>query len=272
VLEGKVVNTDDTSVPVQDKDRTTTRDGYLWVYVGDKAPADIVYDYTPSRSREGPRAFLGEFRGYLQADAFSGYDALYATGRVIEVGCMAHARRYFFEAKDADAGRALLALGFIQQLYLVEREGKGLTGEARKALREEKAKSILERFKEWLDAQVDVVLPKSPIGEAVGYARGQWEALKRYTTDGDLSIDNNVSERALRRVCVGRNNWLFCGSDEGGKRAAILYSLTATCKEHGIDAWAYLKDVLERIPTHPNRRRAELLPRNWKAAQVSQPQ
>src|SRR6266446_1865441 len=99
VLEGKVVNTDDTSVPVQDKDRTTTRDGYLWVYVADKAPADIVYDYTPSRSREGPRAFLGEFRGYLQADAFSGYDALYATGRVIEVGCMAHARRHFFEAK-----------------------------------------------------------------------------------------------------------------------------------------------------------------------------
>jgi transposase len=269
VLAGKVVNTDDTAVPVQDTERTTTRDGYLWVYVGDKAPADIVYDYTPSRSREGPRAFLGEFRGYLQADAFSGYDALYATGRVIEVGCMAHARRHFFEAKDSDAGRALLALGFIQQLYLVEREGKGLTAEARKALREDKAKPILERFKEWLDAQVDVVLPKSPIGEAVGYARGQWEALKRYTTDGDLSIDNNVSERALRRVCVGRNNWLFCGSDEGGKRAAILYSLTATCKEHGIDAWAYLKDVLERIPTHPNRRRSELLPRNWKVTQAA---
>jgi len=170
VLEGKVVNTDDTSLPVQDKERPTTRDGYLWVYVADKAPADIVYDYTPSRSREGPRALLGEFRGYLQADAFAGYDALYATGRVIEVGCMAHARRHFFEAKDSDAGRALLALGFIQRLYLVEREGKGLTGEARKALREEKAKPILERFKEWLDAQVDVVLPKSPIGEAVGYA------------------------------------------------------------------------------------------------------
>jgi transposase len=269
VLASKVVNTDDTSVPVQDPDRTTTRDGYLWVYVADTAPADIVYDYTPSRSREGPLAFLGEFRGYLQADAFSGYDALYATGRVIEVGCMAHARRYFFEAKDADAGRALLALGFIQQLYLVEREGKGLRGEARRTLREEKATPIVERFKEWLDAQVDVVLPKSPIGEAVGYARGQWEALKRYITDGDLSIDNNVSERALRRVCVGRNNWLFCGSDEGGKRAAILYSLTATCKEHGIDAWAYLKDVLERIPTHPNRRRTELLPRNWKVTQAA---
>jgi transposase len=272
VLEGKVVNTDDTSVPVQDRERTTTRDGYLWVYVGNKAPPDIVYDYTPSRSGQGPMAFLREFRGYLQADAFSGYDALYATGRVIEVGCLAHARRYFFEAKNSTPGRALLALGFIQQLYLVEREGQGLLTDARKALREAKAKPIVARFKEWLDEQADVVLPKSPIGEAVGYARGQWTALTRYLDDGDFSIDNNVSERALRRVCVGRNNWLFCGSDEGGKRAAILYSLTATCKEHGIDAWAYLKDVLERIPTHPDRRRAELLPRNWKAAQVSQPQ
>ena len=272
VLEGKVVNTDDTAVPVLDRKRTTTRDGYLWVYVGDKAPPDIVYDYTSSRSGQGPMAFLGDFRGYLQADAFSGYDALYATGRVIEVGCLAHARRYFFTAKTSNPGRALLALGFIQQLYRVEREGQGLLPEARKALREAKAKPIVARFKEWLDEQADVVLPKSPIGEAVGYARGQWTALTRYLDDGDLSIDNNVSERALRRVCVGRNNWLFCGSDEGGKRAAILYSVTATCKEHGIDAWAYLKDVLERIPTHPDRRRAELLPRNWKAAQVSPPQ
>ena len=103
-------------------------------------------------------------------------------------------------------------------------------------------------------------MPKSPIGEAVGYARGQWTALTRYLEDGDLAIDNNVSERALRRVVVGRNNWLFCGSDAGGHRAAIIYSVVATCKEHRLDVWAYLRDVLERIPTHPNRRRAELLP------------
>ena len=128
---------------------------------------------------------------------------------------------------------------------------------------------MLERFKQWLDEQADVVLPKSPIGEAVHYARAQWSALTCYLDDGDLTIDNNASERALRRVCTGRKNWLFCGSDEGGTRAAILYSIVATCKAHAIDVWAYLQDVLERIPTHPDRRRAELLPRNWHAARTA---
>jgi transposase len=269
VLSGKVVQTDDTTVPVQDRERTTTRDGRLWVYVGDRSPADIVYDYTSTRSRAGPLEFLGDFRGYLQADAYAGYDALYATGGVVEVGCWAHARRYFWDAKAADEARALLALGFIQHLYRVEAEGKDLEAGARRALRQERAQPVLERFRRWLDEQADVVLPKSPIGEAVHYARGQWTALTRYLDDGDLAIDNNASERALRRVVTGRKNWLFCGSDEGGKRAAILYSIVATCKAHAIDVWAYLKDVLERIPTHPDRRRAELLPVNWKAASAA---
>jgi transposase len=131
---------------------------------------------------------------------------------------------------------------------------------------------VLERFKPWLDDQVGVVLPKSPIGEAVTYTRAQWTALTRYLEDGALAIDNNAAERALRRVVTGRKNWLFCGSDEGGTRAAILYSIVATCRAHGIDPWAYLRDVLERIPTHPNRRRAELLPRAWKAGRAAQPQ
>jgi transposase len=269
VLASKVIHTDDTPVPVQDPDRTQTRDGRLWVYVGDGHPATIVYDYTPTRSRAGPSAFLGDFRGYLQADAYAGYDALYATGRVVEVGCWAHARRYFYNARDADTARALLALGFIRQLYAIEAEARALDAATRRGLRAEQATPILARFKTWLDEQADVVLPKSPIGEAVGYARGQWAALTRYAEDGDLAIDNNVSERALRRVCVGRNNWLFCGSDAGGRRAAIIYSLVATCKEHRLDVWAYLKDVLERIPTHPNPRRAELLPGNWQAPPVS---
>ena len=268
VLAGQVVQTDDTTVPVLDPDRTQTRDGRLWVYVGDTSPAEIVYAYTPSRSRAGPMEFLGEFRGYLQADAYAGYDAIYAAGRVVEVGCWAHARRYFWEAKESDAARALVALGFIRQLYALETEAKGLEAEARRALRQAQSKPVMERFEQWLDEQADIVLPKSPIGEAVGYARGQWTALTRYLEDGALAIDNNASERALRRVVTGRKNWLFCGSDEGGKRAAILYSIVATCKAHAIDVWAYLTDVLERIPTHPDRRRAELLPRNWKAARA----
>jgi transposase len=269
VLSGKVIHTDDTPVPVVDRDRRATREGHLWVYVGDQTPADLVYDYTPNRTRAGPAAFLADFRGYLQADAYAGYDALYATGRVVEVGCWAHARRYFWDAKGADAGRALLALGFIRELYGVETEGRALGADRRRALRQDRAQPVLERFKQWLDAQADVVLPKSPIGEAVTYARKQWTALTRYVDDGALAIDNNVSERALRKVCVGRANWLFCGSDEGGRRAAILYSIVATCKEHGLDPWKYLRDVLGRVPTHPDHRRAELLPRNWKAARTA---
>lgn len=272
VLGGHVVQTDDTTVPVQDRERTTTRDGRLWVYVGNGVPADIVYDYTPTRSRAGPLAFLGDFAGYLQADAYAGYDALYVSGRVVEVGCWAHARRYFWEAKATDPARALPALSFIQQLYRVEAEVKGLDATARRARRHAEARPVLERFQRWLDDQVGGVLPKSPIGEAVSYARGQWAALTRYLEDGDLAIDNNAAERALRRVVTGRKNWLFCGSDEGGNRAAILYSIVATCKAHALDVWGYLKDVLERIPTHPNRRRAELLPGNWKAARVGAPQ
>jgi len=266
VLGSTVIHTDDTPVPVLDREGGATREGRLWVYVSDHTPADLVYDYTPTRSRAGPAAFLGDFRGYLQADAYAGYDALYATGRVVEVGCWAHARRYFWDAKGADAGRALRALGAIRELYAVEADARALAADARCALREERARPVLERFKTWLDEQADVVLPKSPIGEAVGYARKQWGALTRYLDDGALAIDNNVSERALRKVVVGRGNWLFCGNDEGGRRAAILYSLVATCKEHGLDPWAYLRDVLARIPTHPDQRRAELLPRYWKTA------
>lgn len=269
VLGGAVVHTDDTSVPVLDPARHATRAGHLWVYVGDQTPADIVYDYTPSRSRAGPAAFLGDFRGHLQADAYAGYDALYATGRVIEVGCWAHARRYFWDAKTTDAAPALLALGFIRELYRVEADAKALGPDARRALRQAQATPVLERIKPWLDEQADLVRPKSPIGEAVGYARKQWTALTRYVEDGALAIDNNVSERALRRVVTGRKNWLFCGNDESGRRAAILYSIVATCKAHRLDPWAYLRDVLKRIPTHPDRRRAELLPRNWTAAQGS---
>jgi transposase len=269
VLGSHVIHTDDTTVPVQDPVRTQTRDGRLWVYVGDGDPADIVYDYTSTRSRAGPIAFLGDFRGYLQADAYAGYDALYTRGRVIEVGCWAHARRYFWEATATDAPRALIALGFIQQLYRVETEARPLDADARRARRQAKARPVLERFRPWLDEQVGVVLPKSPIGEAVTYTRAQWTALTRYLEDGALAIDNNAAERALRRVVTGRKNWLFCGSDVGGTRAAILYSVVATCKAHGIDPWAYLRDVLVRIPTHPNRRRAELLPRNWKALQAA---
>jgi transposase len=265
-LAGWALQTDDTAVPVLDRARTTTRAGHLWVYLrADGGPASVVFDYTPTHSRAGPAAFLRDYQGYLQADAYLGYDALYATGRIVEVGCWAHARRYFWKAKEVDPARALQALGLIKELYRVEALAKPLTPEARRALRAEQAAPVLTGFKTWLDAHARSVLPKSPIGVAIHYAREQWTALLRYLEHGGLAIDNNAAERALRAVCVGRNNWLFCGSDEGGRRAAILYTIVATCKALGIDPWAYLRDVLARIPTHPDRRRAELLPANWKA-------
>jgi transposase len=266
VLASKTIRTDDTPVRVQDPACKGTRQGRLWVYVGDEAHPFTLFDYTPTRARDGPMAWLDGYSGYLQADAFSGYDALYAGEDIIEVGCWAHARRKFHDAESSDRERAHVALGFIGQLYVVEREARDLDAEARRQRRQERSRPILERFRVWLDAQAPAVLPKSPMGDAVGYTLSQWTALSRYLDDGDLDIDNNVAERALRPVAIGRKNWLFAGSDAGGHRAAILYSIMATCKRHGVDPFAYLRDVLDRVATHPSSAIAALFPPNWKAA------
>jgi transposase len=269
VLVSKKIHTDDTPVPVQDRlHPTRTRTGRLWVYLGDRAHPYTVYDYTPSRKRDGPVRFLGGYKGYLQADAFGGYDAIYAGKEVIEVACWAHARRKFHDALTTDPERGHAALAFIGQLYAVEREARerGLDTEARRALRDERSRPMLESFRRWLDAQALAALPQSPAGGAIGYALGQWRPLSRYLDDGDLEIDNNPAERALRRVAIGRKNWLFAGSDAGGRRAAIIYSIIATCTRHGVDPFAYLRDVLERVATHPSRGIAALFPPNWKAA------
>jgi transposase len=278
VLQSDIIQTDDTPVPVQDRSRKGTRQGRLWVYLGDENHAHVVYDYTPNRSRDGPVDFLKGFRGYLQADAYAGYDILYRSGDVIEVGCMAHCRRKFFDAASSDAVRAHGALAYIGCLYKVEREAKayeeanGLVGEERAAyrcaMRQEKSQPILERFHDWLREREKQVLPKSPMGEAIGYALGQWEALNRYIHDGRLEIDNNTAEREIRPIAVGRKNYLFLGSDGGGRSAAIIYSLIRTCKRHGVEPFAYLRDVLERIPDHPIHRIEELTPLAWKQAHV----
>jgi len=265
VLTSKVIHSDDTHITVQDpRHAGGSRTGYLWVYGGEHA--DLVYDFTPSRSRDGPLAFLGNYEGYLQADAYAGYDEVFKTGRVIEVGCWAHARRYFFEAVKTALEPATALLAQIRRLYAVERVAKDLDATARRDLRQAHRDPILTQIAETLEAIAPHHLPKSPMGEAIGYARRQWRALTRYVEDGDLAIDNNASERALRMVAVGRKNWMFAGSDAGGQRAAILYSLIGTCKRIGIDPFAYLRDVLARVSTHPMRRINELTPRGWKAA------
>lgn len=268
VLASRKIHTDDIPVPVLDKDRASTRTGRLWVYVGGPDHEHIVFDYTPDRSRDGPKAFLSGYKGYLQADAYAGYDVLYAGQEVIEVACWAHARRKFFDAMKSDAVRARVALAYIRSFYAVEKQASGLDEDARQQLRLAQAKPHLESFKAWLDMEVQKVLPKSPIAEAISYARAQWTALVRYLEDGLLEPDNNRAERALRRVAVGRKNWMFAGSDEGGHRAAIIYSLIASCAATKVDPFAYLRDVLQRLPSciAANGDLKLLTPRAWKAA------
>jgi len=273
VLTSKAVQTDDTPVPVLDPDLPRTRTGRIWTYVGDDEHPYTVYDYTPNRSRDGPEEFLEEFRGYLQADAYSGYDHFYKEPErgIMEVGCWAHARRRFYEAQSSDLMRSTVMLAYLRLLYDVEREvrEKKLKGEARRALRQEKSEPILEDIRAYLEREQPQVLPKSPEGEAIAYTLSNWKALTRYLDDGDLAIDNNRAERSLRGIAVGRRNWTFYGSDNGGRTAAVLTSLIATSKRLGVDPFRYLRDLFERISAHPQSRLAELLPDQWKTGRES---
>lgn len=287
VLLSKVIHTDDTPVDVLDKKLKATRMGRFWFYGGDANHPCDVFDFTPSRSRDGPMKFLDGWgkdeRRYLQADAFGGYDGIYAGkagGKVIEVACMAHCRRKFHEARHSDHARSAQALAYIRLLYDVERqaqerfavqkqeENARSLSTIRLELRQAMAMPRLEQFKAWLEAQQAIngggVLPKSPMGTAITYALNQWQALCVYCTDGDLDIDNNVAERALRRIAVGRSNWTFMGSDNGGSTAAVLFSFIATCERHGINPFDYLRDVLSRIASTPLSRLADLLPGRWR--------
>jgi hypothetical protein len=233
--------------------------------------------YSPNWEGRWPQTFLAGYTGFVQGDAYAGYDALFATSAVVEVGCWAHARRKFFEAQKTDPERALYALGVIRQLYAAEREATEQAAQLRLSraeaealqlqLRQQRSVPLLKSFGEWLDKQAVSVLPKSPLGEAVGYARNQWAALQVYTTTGFLEIDNNAAERALRAVAIGRKNYLFFGSDVGGETAAVLYTFTQTCQALGIEPWRYLRDVLKRLPSHPRERLGELLPDEWARAQ-----
>lgn len=271
VLQSKVLHTDDTTVPVRDEQRSSHRYGRLWDYIGDYAHPGVVFDYTISHARDGPAAFLKDFQGFLQADAYGAYDGIYtgSKGTIVEVGCWAHARNKFSDAESTDPERVLAAKAWVRQLYNVEDEAKALSSAERLRLRQEKSVPVLKSFLEWLLAQKAQVLPKSPITAAINYVLNQWQALNVYTNDGDLDIDNNISERTLKLIGMGRVNWLFVGSDAGGKTAAVLFSFTATCKLLGINTFEYLRDVLQRLATCPAERLAEMLPHNWQAARAA---
>jgi transposase len=260
VLAAKVVNTDDTPIPVQDATREHCRTGRIWAYV---SSGGIVYDATEDRCRDGPLDFLKQFRGFLQCDAYAGYDELFRTRpHVVEVGCWAHARRKFVEAEKTNAELAHEAVARIKALYAIEHEAqdKKLDAAACAALRQQKSTPLLNALKTWLDHQHIQAVPKTPIADAINYALNQWSALTVYITDGDLAIDNNAAERAIKPFAIGRKNWLFFGSDHGGQSLAKLASFTATCEQLKINPWLWLRDTLTRLPFTAADQLATLLP------------
>jgi transposase len=275
VLLSEIIQTDDTPVKMQGQEVKSR----MWVYLGDEEHPYTVFDHTRSRKRDGPLKFLGEYKGIVQADAYAGYDRIFLGEDVTEGGCWSHARRKYVEAETSDPVRSLRVVAWIKRLYEIEREAKDFLEELpsdlppeqrrrqflekRKELREQKSRPLIEGairedgtriqgLEDWLREQT--VLPKSA-----------------FLDRPDLEMDNNASERALRQIAVGRNNWGLLGSKRGGKAAAIHYSLIHSCKRHGIDPFEYLRDVFTRIATHPMSRLHEFLPDRWKTLREQSP-
>jgi transposase len=273
VLLSRALHTDDTPVKLKDPKTHVLSTARMWAYLGDAAHPYNVFDFTLNRKRDGPVTFLANYQGYLHADAFSGYDCLYlpdpetTQARIFEVACNAHARRKFHEARTSDALRSHVALGYYRQLYELERAAKDFSEGQRLQMRQDLSVPILKKFRAWIEQAYAEVLPKSPMAEALGYARNNWAALIRYTESGQLDIDNNEAEREMKRIAIGRKNWLFVGSQQGGEMASVMMSFTSTCKRLCIEPWAYLQDVLTRLPTTPKEQLDELLPDRWQAAQ-----
>jgi transposase len=275
VVAATKVHADDTPVPVLDPGRGKTKTGRLWVYVRDDRPAGsndppaAFYRYTPTREGVHPRAHLKDFRGTLQADGFSGFDALYVEGRVREAACWAHARRKFYELYAAHKSPlAEEALNRIKALYEIEERVRGKPPDERKRVRQLHAGPLLDGLNAWLQATLTRISAKSELAAAIHYSLKRWQALTRYRDDGNIEIDNNAAERALRGPVLSRKNFLFAGADSGGERAAVLYTLLESAKLNGLNPEAYLRFVLERIAEQPSNRLAELLPWNFASQPV----
>jgi transposase len=261
VLATSYLQTDDTTMTILHEPGGPQK-GRVWTYL-DPIGRQVVFDATRTHEGEGPAAFLATFRGDLQADAYVGYDALYATGRLREIGCWAHTRRGFVEALPTDA-RAAPMIALIQQLYQLERVIAERTPDERRTVRQAQARPVLDQIWTEREQLVATVLPKSPLGEAVRYLTNQWGALQRYVEDGRLAIDNNRAENQLRVIALGRKNWLFSGSFAAARRTALLYSLVQSCALADVSPFDYLKDVLLRVATHPQRLIGQLTPQGWK--------
>jgi len=263
LLQRPVIHADETPVSLLDPGAGKTARAYLFAYCATDGAPITIFDFCTSRSGEHAKRFLGAFGGHLVVDDYSGYKALFAEG-ITEVGCWAHIRRLFFELHAAKASaHAEPALHHIAGLYRIEAEIKGLDPPDRLARRQREARAVLDVFEQWIGQVSAHVSPNSGLAKALAHTRKRWPALVRYVDDAALPIDNNPVERSIRPIAVGRKNWLFAGSKAAGERAAAIMSLIATAKQNGHEPYAYLKDVLTRLPTHPDRRIAELLPHRW---------
>jgi transposase len=263
VLASDIIQTDDTGLTVlaatppgskkPPDQREPPKKSRMWTYRGDEEHPYVVFDVTKDWSGDGPARFLHGFTGTLQGDGYAGYASLAKEGEVLLAGCMAHARRYFQKAKAIDKVNAAKALDYFQQLYRVEKQAKKdrLSPEARLALRQEKSAPVMARLKVWLESVEGRVLPKGPMAEAITYAKNQWGSLTLFLTEGRLEIDNNASERELRQVVLGRNNWKFAASEKGARRAAVVYSVIASAVRNGIDPLAYLRNIFHEMPGLP---------------------
>ncbi len=276
VLAAARMHVDDTTVKVLAKIKTRT--GRLWAYVrddrpfGGQGPPAALYDYSPTRHGEYPRKVLAAWSGVMQADAFSGYNALYEEGRkpapVVEAACWAHGRRDFFDfAKLAKAPIAVELVRRIDELFAIERAINGEPAEVRRAVRQERSKPLVAALEACMREQFERLSPKNDLAKAIHYMLTRWASFTRFLDDGRICLSNNAAERALRCVAVGRRNWTFAGSDAGGQRAAAVYSMIETCKMNDVDPRAWLADVLARLPDHPAHRVSELMPWAWKDRQ-----
>lgn len=269
VLASHYLHVDETTIQVLDEDKKgKTHRGYYWLY-HNSGKKLVLFDYRPGRGPDGPDNILKDFQGYLQTDGYVVYEDFEKRPGIILMGCMSHARRKFIDALANDKDRSEYALVMFGQLYALERriENEGLTKEEALKLRQEEAVPVLKELKEWILAEYPKVLRTSPIGAGMAYFLKRWDKLIVYTTDASLKIDNNPVENAVRPVAIGRKNYLFAGSHDAAQRAAMIYSLFATCRYHNINPYDWLKDILERMHLYTTTNMAELLPQNWKKIQ-----
>jgi hypothetical protein len=266
LLAGDYLQVDETPVKVLDPEvKGKAATGYLWVKAHPQG--DVIFEFYPGRSKEYGSQLIGSFKGKLQRDGYGVYSALEKERPgLIGVGCWAHVRRKFVDALDESPEQAGWLVGQIRKLYVIEAHAReqAMSAEQRQRLRQELGPPIMESIKARLEQLQPTLLPQNPLGKAVRYATSEWTALQSYLADGQLEIDNNLTENSIRPTAVGKKNWLFLGHPQAGWRSAVIYSIIGSCRRRNIDPWSYLKDVLSRLPTVTAQQLPELVPARWK--------